>query len=113
MPKRESVDIEVVKDSIKYYFKNDCSQQEAYEKYGIKRTTFFSYYKIYKDELKKFSKKKMTGGNLSEKKDEIKYINPELSEIHKKENKSMNDDNYKKKDIFHIPSSTPYKAPNI
>ena len=43
---------------IKFYYKNKVSHKEAYEKFNIKKTTYFTYLKLYKDN--EFTQ---TGGN--------------------------------------------------
>ncbi len=47
-----------IENAIKYYYKNKVSHKEAYEKFNIKRATYFTYLKIYKE-----SDFSQTGGN--------------------------------------------------
>ncbi len=47
-----------IENAIKYYYKNKVSHKEVYEKFNIKRATYFTYLKIYKE-----SDFSQTGGN--------------------------------------------------
>ena len=38
-----------IENAIKYYYKNKVSHKEAYEKFNIKRATYFTYLKVYKE----------------------------------------------------------------
>lgn len=121
MPKGKFVDLDIVKDCIKYYIKNDVSQKEAYEKYKIKKTSFYTYYKIYGEEFKKKNAKKMSGGDLefSDVKSELtgKTTNlfSETSTIKSvnKEIKDTNNKSMKSKQVYEIPMPKSHVTPTI
>jgi hypothetical protein len=55
-------DKNIIDEAINYYLKNKVSHKKVYEKFNIKRATYFTYFKIHKD---KFSTEQIGGNKTS------------------------------------------------